>query len=178
MTWVVLAVWVMSPPQARPEAEVYAVLLKLRYHATPASRLSVKDVTLPMPTLTGSSPDWLGQFRQVPRALRDAARQPTPTRAIPFDRALLPRGTRWISEREIERTLGIDPNNWPRFKPRFGTDGWLSLSEVLFTAERLDALVYYDAHFGGYGESGYVWLHRETAQSRWAVAKRIVSGMA
>ena len=178
MTWIVLAVWLMSPPQARPEAEVYAVLLKLRYHATPASRLSVKDVTVPMPTLTGSSPDWLGEFRGVPRALRDAARQPMPTRAITFDRALLPRGTRWISEREIERTLGIDPNNWPRFKPRHGTDGWLSLSEVLFTAERLDALVYYDARFGGYGESGYVWLHRETAQSRWAVAKRIISGMA
>ena len=83
-----------------------------------------------------------------------------------------------ISEREIERTLGIDPNNWPRFKPRHGTDGWLSLSEVLFTNNRLDALVYYDARYGGHGDSGYVWLHRETTQSRWAVAKRIISAMA
>lgn len=177
MPWVMLTISLIALSQESAEAEVYAVLLKLRYEATPASRLSVKDITVPMPTLTGSSPDWLGQFRQVPRALRDAARQPAPTRTIPFDRTLLPPRTRWISERDIEQTLGIDPNNWPRFKPRHGTDGWLSLSEVLFAAERLDALVYYDAHHGGYGESGYVWLHRETARSRWTIAKRIVSAM-
>jgi hypothetical protein len=177
MSWVMLATWLMALPQGRPEAEVYAVMLKLRYQATPASALSVKDVTVPMPTLTGSSPGWLGQFRHVPRALRDAARQPTPTRATPFDRALLPRRTRWISEQDIERTLGIDPNNWRKFKPRHGTDGYLSLSKVLFTPEGLDALVYYDAHFDGHGESGYVWLHRETTQSRWSVGNRIVSGM-
>ena len=167
----------MSLPQAKPEAEVYAVLLKLRYQATPASRLSVKDVTVPMPTLTGSSPNWLGQFREVPRALRDAARQPTPTRATAFDRALLPRRTKWISEQDIERTLGIDPNNWRKFKPRHGTDGYLSLSKVLFSPEGLDALVYYEARYGGYGDGGYVWLHRETAQSRWSVRKKIVSWM-
>jgi hypothetical protein len=177
MSGVMFAIWLMALPQGRPEAEVYAVLLKLRYHPTPGSVLSVKDLTVPMPTLAGSSPDWLGQFRPVPRALRDAARQPTPTSAIPLDRTLLPRRTKWISEREIERTLGISPNNWPRFKPRHGTDGWLSLSEVLFTADRLDALVYYDAHYGGYGESGYVWLDRETPQSRWSVEKRIVRAM-
>jgi hypothetical protein len=157
---------------------VYAVMLKLRYQATPGSALSVKDVTVPMPTLTGSSPSWLGQFREVPRALRDAARQPTPTRATPFDRALLPRRTKWISEQDIERTLGIDPNNWREFKPRHGTDGYLSLSKVLFAPEDLDALVYYEARYGGYGDGGYVWLHRETAQSRWSVRKKIVSWMA
>jgi hypothetical protein len=153
-------------------------MLKLRYQATPASVLSVKDVTIPMPTLTGSSPSWLGQFREVPRALRDAARQPNPTKATPFDRTLLPRRTKWISEQDLERTQGIDPNNRRKFKPRHGTDGWLSLSEVLFTPEALDALVYYEARYGGYGDGGYVWLHRETAQSRWSVRKNIVSWMA
>jgi hypothetical protein len=177
MSWVLLAVSLIALPQVRAETDVYAVMLKLRYQAAPGAALSVKDVTVPMPTLSGSSPGWLGQFREVPRALRDAARQPMPTTEAPFDRALLPRRTRWIPEQDIERTLGRDPNNWRTFKPRHGTDGYLSLSKVLFTPEGLDALVYYEARRGGYGDGGYVWLHRQTAQSVWSVRKKIVSWM-
>jgi hypothetical protein len=62
---------------------------------------------------------------------------------------------------------------------QLGARGRLAFSEVLFTDDRLDALVYYEGVCGSLcAEGGYLWLHRESAQSAWTVGKNIVTWMA
>ena len=67
----------------------------------------------------------------------------------------------------------------PRLKRRVGdvarvcSRGWLAFSDVLLTGNRLDALVYYEAHCGGLcGETGYAWLHRDSVVAGWTLARR------
>jgi hypothetical protein len=55
--------------QAGTEADVYAPLFEVRHHGIRPSITVVRDVAVPMPTLTGSSADWLKQFDDVPVAL-------------------------------------------------------------------------------------------------------------
>jgi hypothetical protein len=140
--------------------------------------MAVKDVAVAMPTLSGASTEWLAQFDDVPAALRRAASQVAPTNVRPFDLALFPTGIKLVSEEAIERTFagGLE-QGWAVFRQQYGS-GWLSLSEILFTADSLDALVYYEARCGGLcGESSYLWLHRNTTQSRWLMVKRIIRSM-
>jgi hypothetical protein len=176
---IVLAVAAVLFSQASTDADVYSALLEIRYHAAPASKMVVKDVAIPMPTLAGSSAHWLEQFNDVPLDLRRAASRPQPTQLRPFDTALFPVGTRLVSERAIqEMFVGGIQESWDAFKRKFGTEGLVSFSEVLFTLDALDALVYYEAGCGGLcGEGGYIWLHRGSAQSRWSVRKKIIRVM-
>jgi hypothetical protein len=168
-----------AAPQARAEADVYALLFELRYHgSTPAGKV-VKSAAVPMPTLSGSSAHWLKQFDDGPITLRRLANLPTPTKVRPFEVELFPKGTTLASDRAIEAIFsrGI-VEGWVAFKRRYGPGGWLSVSEVLFAPDGLDALVYYEMRCGGAcGEGGYVWAHRDSVQSRWSIRKRIVSWM-
>jgi hypothetical protein len=66
--------------QAGTEADIYAPLFEVRHHGIRPSITVVRDVAVPMPTLRGSSADWLKQFDDVPVALRQAASQPSPTK--------------------------------------------------------------------------------------------------
>jgi hypothetical protein len=165
--------------QAGTAADVYAPLFDVRYHGTRPSIWVVTDMTVPMPTLSSSSADWLRQFDDVPVALRQAASQPSPTRARILDVAQFPTGTKLVSERAIQTifTGGVE-DGWAAFRREYGSDGWLAFSEVLFTVDALDALVYYEARCGGLcGEGGYAWLHRDAAQSGWSIRKKIVRWM-
>jgi hypothetical protein len=56
--------------------------------------------------------------------------------------------------------------------------GFPAFSAALFTRDRLDALVYYEAGCGGLcGEGGYAWFRRDTVSSPWRIEKKIVSRM-
>jgi hypothetical protein len=164
--------------QPQREAEAYAVLFSLTFHGTPASTMVVKDVAVRMPTVSGAGADWLTQFDDVPAALRSLVRQAAPTLARPLNATLFPSGTQLISEQAISQLFagGVEPG-WSALRQHYGS-GLLSVSEMLFTPDGLDALVYYDAHCGGLcGESAYLWLHRSATQGPWSINKRIVRSM-
>lgn len=162
--------------QSDGAASLYAPLLQERYHAVPATRMSVKDRTLPMPTLTGSSDQWLKLFDDVPLELRRAAGRPSPTKADAFDVSLLPDGTHVVSAAAVDALpmKGV-AEYWAAFKRKFGSDGWLAFSDSILSKDELHALIYYEARCGGLcGEGGYVWLRRDTVDSPWWIAKKIV----
>jgi hypothetical protein len=160
-------------------SDVYAVLLGQRYHAVAATEMSVKDMAVAMPSLRGSSREWLREFDVVPVDLRRMANHVAPTKAHRLDGAMLLAGAKVIPSKAVDALFtGDTEDNWSPFRARFNSRGWLSLSDVLLSADRLNALVYYDVRCGGLcGESGYMWLRRDTATSSWKIAKRIVSSM-
>jgi hypothetical protein len=166
--------------QVEVAAGLYAALLRVRYHGTPASQMVVTDTAVAMPTLRGSSSEWLKQFDDVPSELRRAASQPSPTESHQLDASLFPTGTRLVSAAVVETTFrgsGMEAN-WSAFRRQFSAQGWLAFSGGLLADDRLNALVYYEAHCGGLcGESGYAWLRRDTASSPWRIAKKIVRRM-
>ena len=164
--------------QTQREADAYAALFSLNFHGTPASTMVVRDVAVRMPTVSGASAEWLTQFDDVPAALRLSVSQAAPTQARRWDAKLFPLGTMLISEQVISQLFaaGIE-SGWSAFRQRYGS-GLLSLSEILFTPDGLDALVYYEAHCGGLcGESAYLWLHRGATQGHWSINRRIVRSM-
>jgi hypothetical protein len=178
---VLIVMTVSGPPdgQPGPVPAVYAVLFQQRYHAVAATEMSVKDMAVAMPTVKGSSTEWLRQFGVVPADLRRIANRVAPTKAHKLDAAMLPAGAKIIPSKAVDALFtGRTEENRSAFKARFNSRGWVSVSDVLLSADRLNALVYYDVRCGGLcGESGYMWLRRDTSSSACKIAKRIVSSM-
>jgi hypothetical protein len=177
-----LAASVVLVAQAKSDADVYAVLFGLSYHGVPGSRLAAQDVAIPMPTIAvpGAVAQWLAQFDEMPGALRRAVSEPEPTTAASLDAAAFPPETRLVSRQAVQSlfTGGIE-EGWARFRRQYASEGFLAVSRVLYSADALDAIVYYNVACGGLcGEGGYLWLHRNTVRSPWVVAKKIVSMMA
>jgi hypothetical protein len=53
-------------------------------------------------------------------------------------------------------------------------DGRVEISDVVFTADGLDALVYAEIVCRGLcGEGAYFWVRRKTSDSPWVLARRI-----
>ena len=160
---------------------LYSPLLRERYHGTAASRMVVADTAVAMPSLRGSSSEWLKEFDEVPLELRQAASQPLPTKPHRLSASLFPTGTRLVSAKAIETTFNVAPieEKWSAFRREFSSEGWLAFSGGLLADDQLNALVYYEAHCGGLcGEGGYVWLRRDTPSSPWRLARKIVAWMA
>jgi hypothetical protein len=181
MTVVILAViGAAGLSQSGVAAGVYAELLGQSYHAVPASRMVVKDTSAAMPTLRGSSSEWLKQFDEIPLELRQLVRQPSPTQARRLDASMFPPRTRLVPASAIEAIFtnsGVE-ENWSVFRTQVKAHGWLAFSDVLVASDQLNALVYYEARCGGLcGEGGYVWLRRDAAGSPWRISKKIVSWM-
>ena len=165
--------------QASTEAALYAPLFGASFHAKPAVSFVVQDTSVAMATLGGSSPDWLKQFDDVPMALRRAASRPEPTRVGRLNPKSLPTGVR-MAPAQATRTVMAHRTSeaWEVFKRQYNADGWLAFSYPVLTPAGLDALVYYEAECGGLcGETGYAWLHRDSAQSGWTLKKKIVRRM-
>lgn len=162
------------------EAGVYAALLSHNYHGVPASLMVVKDTAVAMPTLRGSSSEWLKEFDEIPVELRQLASQPSPTQPHRLDVSVFPPQTRLVRASAIERIFtnsGIE-ENWSAFRTQVKAQGWLAFSDVLVAGDQLNALVYYEARCGGLcGEGGYAWLRRDTVGSPWRITKKIVSWM-
>ena len=143
--------------------DIYSVLLRQSYHgvqrAAPAA-WTVHEAGIPMPTLRGSSSEWLAQFSGMPEELRRFAMEKQPAIPHAIDQSLLPPGT---------------PLGRSEAKDRPGDPMTIAFSSVLYTREGLDALVYYDAVCGGLcAEAGYAWLHRGNHQGPWRLAKKVV----
>ncbi len=188
MTWVAtlafasITVAATSPSQTNPKAAVYtAVINGGQWNLPPLSRLVVKTAAIPMPSLARSSPDWLTQWTEVPETLRRAAERPQPTLSVPLSAALFPAGTRLVAESAIQATFasaGGAEDRWPTFNREFAAAGWVGFSDIVLTADRSDALVYYEGRCGNLcGIGAYVWLHRATPPSGWILRKMIVSWM-
>jgi hypothetical protein len=166
--------------QIDAEARLHATLLGDSYHAVPASQMVVKDMAVAMPSVQGSSSEWLKEFEKVPSELRRAASRHSPTKPHRLDPSLFPPGTRLVPASAVERifTGGGVEENWSAFNSQFKSRGWLAFSDALLTGDRLDALVYYEARCGGLcGEGGYAWLRRDSVRSPWRIEKKIVSWM-
>ena len=178
--YIAAAICAVGFSQLEVAAGLYAPLLRENYHGRPASQMVVKDTAVAMPTVRGSSRDWLKGFDAVPSELQRAASQPSPTASHRLDASLFPTGTRLVSAAAVETTfksLGLD-GNWPAFRRQFSAQGWLAFSDGLLADDQLNALVYYEAHCGGLcGEGGYAWLRRDSAGSPWRIAKKMVSWM-
>jgi hypothetical protein len=139
--------------------DIYDVMLRQSYHAWPASVRVVAQTGIPMPTLRGASKDWLAYFNGVPDEFLRFATEQVPTAPHPLDDSLLPAGTQ-LRRGDV--------------KPSADDRSIFAFSPVLYTRQGLDAFVYYEARCWGIcGEGGYAWLHRDTLQSAWRVAKRV-----
>lgn len=181
MTLVIAAVICAAAfSQSVREVGVYAPLLSESYHGVPASQMIVKDTAVAMPTLRGSSSEWLKQFGEVPFELRRLASRASPTQPHRLDASLFPIGTRLVPAPAIEAIFtgpGVE-ENWSAFRIQVKARGWLAFSDRLLAGDELNALVYYEAWCGGLcGEGGYVWLRRDTVGSPWRIAKKIVRWM-
>jgi hypothetical protein len=177
MAAVTIAVWCSQVGSA---TGLYAALLHESYHGTPGSQMVVSDTAVKMPTLRGSSSEWLKEFKDVPSELRRAASQPSPTESRRFDSSLFPTGTNLVPDANVQkvfRNAGIG-ENWSAFRTQFKAQGWLAFSTALLADNQLNALAYYESRCGGLcGEGGYVWLRRDTAGSPWQIVKKIISWM-
>lgn len=157
---------------------VYAVLVSgALHHGLPGSQMLVRDELIPIRALSAETvPAFLKEFDPVPAELGAALRRPT-IKLAPLDRALFPAGTRFISQAAIAAafTQGRE-ENWPAFKRQYQSDGWVSFSDVVVTADGLDALVYTEAQCGDLcGQGSYIWLHRTGPAAPWSIMKTIVS---
>jgi hypothetical protein len=130
-----------------------------------------------MPTLKDASAEWLKRFQGVPADLLSRASKPRATKEHPLNPGDLPPGTILVPRSVVD---GIfkgtrQQENWAEYRRQFAEGGWIVFSDVMFTEDGHDALVYYAVHCGGLcAEGGYMWLHRDSAQMQWRVAKRIV----
>jgi hypothetical protein len=185
-----LVLWVTVVVSALPAVaqvsvtqEVYATLLSgVEYHGVRGSHMLVKDERIRIPTISDSAvAAWLKEFDAVPAELRGAVRRPAAFKPGPVDRSLFPAGTRFISKQAIAAvfiTQSLEAN-WAAFKRQYRSQGWVSFSDVLVTADGLDALVYTEAFCGGLcGEGGYIWLHRTGRVAPWSIMKSISSWIA
>jgi hypothetical protein len=164
--------------QVSVTSEVYAVLVSGAYHhGLSGSRMLVRDELIPIRALSAETvPAFLKEFDPVPVELRAALRRPA-IKPAPLDRALFPAGTRFISQASIAAAFTQGPGkDWPAFKRQYTSDGWVSFSDVVVTADGLDALVYTEAHCGDLcGQGSYIWLQRTGSTAPWSIKKTIVS---
>jgi hypothetical protein len=164
--------------QAGVKSGVYEVLAQgAVHHDLPGSQVLVRDEQSPIPAMSASAvPEWLRQFDAVPAELRDALGRLKASKPSPVDRSLFPAGTRFISQAAI--TAAFDQSldgGWRSFRRRYNSGGWVSFSDVLVTADGLDALVYTEAHCGDLcGQGSYIWLRRTGPEAPWSIVKTIV----
>jgi hypothetical protein len=82
------------------------------------------------------------------------------------------RRTRLVAKARIDPLAPVpDEAGRSRFQ-KLAAAGWLSLSAVVISPDRLDALVAFDAHCGGpCGEGGYAWVRWNESAGRWILVR-------
>lgn len=165
--------------QAGVKSGVYAVMLAgALHHNLPGSGMLVRDELIPIRAISAAAvPEYLKKFDPVPTELRNTLRGPTVSRPAPVDRSLFPAGTQFISQAALtaafNESLG---GGWRSFRRQYNSGGWISFSDVLVTADGLDALVYTEARCGDLcGQGSYNWLRRTGSAAPWSIMKTIVS---
>jgi hypothetical protein len=183
-SWVTVALLAFTSPlaaQTSAKADVYAALFDGNEKKLESlANLVVTNVTIPMRTVNvaQSVSQWLQQWEAIPLALRRAAEQSAATTAA-LSPELFPQGTRFVTQAEVDSALvarGPSDDVWANFRRRFNAGGFLSVSDVVFSPDQSDALVYYEVRCGGLcGVGAYVWLSRDSSGSPWTIRRRIVS---
>jgi hypothetical protein len=158
--------------EGAPDAGVYAALIaSLPMRRVPDTLLLV-DSTLQFRAPGGGVPQWRTQFDSIPPELShglDAlSRSKRASEQLP-----LPRPVRIVSAAALREifSLGVR-GGWEELHRRYPNQrGYLRFSPVAFSADTLDALVYYESHCGGLcGRGAAVWLTRR-ASAHWRVRK-------
>ena len=165
--------------QAGVKSGVYAVMLAgALHHNLPGSGMLVRDELIPIRAISAAAvPEYLKEFDPVPTELRNTLRGPAVSRPAPLDRTLFPAGTQFISQAALTAAFNESPDGgWRSFRRQYNSGGWISLSDVLVTADGLDALVYTEARCGDLcGQGSYNWLRRTGSAAPWSIMKTIVS---
>ena len=183
--WVTVAVLAFTGAtvaQTGAKAAVYTALLEGDdKNVDSLANLVVTNLTIPMRTVNvaRSGSPWVSQWEAVPLALRQAAEQSPPAAAAPLGPDLFPQGTRLVTRAEVDAAFiprGPSEDAWASFHRRFNAGGYLNVSDIVFSPDQNNALVYYEMRCGGLcGMGAYVWLSRDSGGSRWAIRRRIVS---
>ena len=139
--------------------------------------LVVEDTSIPIPLHT-AGPEAVEFFDDLPRELSSwvqSKERPAECSEQTADR--FPEGTILIPEDRILRNARpqrVPSIDWTRFQERFaGAKTLFAFSRARVTADRLDALVYYDRFCPDMcGEGEYVWFHRAAASDPWRLVKK------
>jgi hypothetical protein len=90
-----------------------------------------------------------------------------PTATLPITRP-----ARLITAGDLKEIFSTGPNpGWGEFKRRYpGHSGWLRFTPVAFTADSLNAMVYYEYHCGSLcGGGNAVWMVRSPNARAWRI---------
>lgn len=171
------AVVALSSVSAQPGAagDVYRIALRDRIHGIPASMFVLTTTPIRMPTGLRANGQWFKQFKGMPDELLRVLRDP-PAAAEHFASGSFPDGTKFVAEPAVRRLFQTATKNpWPVFKREMKAEGWIAFSDVVFTADGLDALVYYEGRCEGLcGEGVYAWLHRDSGEKKWSIKRRVM----
>lgn len=162
---------VVAPPVS-PETAVYAAVLDGIGMGSLPDTLLFRDSTLQFPA--GAVRSFRDQFdsmsSQLPVRLEEISKTRVATESL-----ALPRPMRVLTGAEFREIFSGGPGGWAEFNRRYPKQrGFLGLSPVAFSADSLDALVYYEYNCGGRcGRGATVWLSRSTAADRWRVRRHV-----
>ena len=157
-----------------PDADVYAALIASIYPRTVPDTLLLGDSTLQFRVPESGDPRWRTQFDSIPAELPHGLETLSRSRRASV-RLALPRPVRTVSAAALREifSLGVGAG-WEEFHRRYPNQrSYLRFSPVAFSADSLDALVYYESHCGGRcGRGEAVWLTRRES-ARWRVRKNV-----
>jgi hypothetical protein len=159
---------------ASPELGVYTALVDAIHPRGVPDTLLLADSTLAFHVSRDAVPSWRAEFDSIPAALSTLLE--TISAAKRSSTVLpLPRPVRILTSAELDEifeTRGRD--GWDEFYRRYPRQrSYLRFTPVAFSADTLDALVYYEQYCGSLcGEGTAVWLRRQST-GRWRVQKSV-----
>jgi hypothetical protein len=165
----------IAPMAARPVSPETAVFAALFDGLGPLpDTLLFGDSTLRFHLPSDASRSWRAQFDsipQLPTRLEEISKTRVATASLAF-----PRPMRVLAGAELREIFSAGPSGWAEFYRRYPNQrSYLDVSPVAFSADSLDALVYYEHHCGGLCGSGEaVWLSRPAATDRWRIRKKVM----
>lgn len=165
-----------TPPGtiASPESGVYAALVDAIHERRAPDTLLLGDSTLAFRVSRDAVPSWRAEFDSIPATL--ATLLETVSAAKRSSAALpMPRPVRIVTSAELSEIFeSRGRGGWQEFYRRYPRQrSYLRFTPVAFSADTLDALVYYEYYCGGLcGWGSAVWLRRQS-NGRWQVQKTV-----
>lgn len=159
-------------PSRSMSAQVYAALIDSLYKQPDSDTLLIADSTMSFRVPTNAVSKWRQQFDSIPSdlppQLEVASRSWQPSTSLPLSRPI-----RVLPYTELREIFKSGPGGgWAEFSRRYPRQRqYLRLTPIVFSADSLDALTYYEYHCGPLcGGGDAVWLKRDAA-GRWSVRK-------
>lgn len=161
-------------PSRSMSTQVYAALLDSLYKQPDSDTILIADSTIRFHVPTNSVEPWRRQFDSIPSdlppRLEHVSRDRQSSTALP-----LPRPIRLLPYTELREIFKNGAGRgWQEFTRRYPRQRqYLQLSPIVFDADSLNALVYYEYHCGPLcGGGDAVWLTRGLSH-KWNVRKVI-----